>query len=79
MQYNLFDNKTLTKGHIINFEEDNSEINKEIKKEMDKLIQEGIDPGEINRISKYKLFLIYKTPEDLNDRLLELQNENLLF
>ena len=77
VQYNLFDNKTLNKEHIINFEEDNSEINKEIKREMDKLIQEGIDPGEINRISKYKLFLIYKTPEDLNDRLIELQNENV--
>ena len=45
-----------------------TDINKEIKADMDKLIKEGIDSSEINRINKYKLHLIYKTPDDLNDR-----------
>ena len=79
VQYNyLFENNNLNTGNIINFSEDNSDINKEIKADMDKLIKEGIDSSEINRINKYKLHLIYKTPDDLNDRLMEFQNENVL-
>lgn len=79
VQYNyLFENNNLNTGNIINFSEDNSDINKKIKADMDKLIKEGIDSSEINRINKYKLHLIYKTPDDLNDRLMEFQNENVL-
>ena len=50
---------------------------KNLKKAFEKLIDEGIDSNEINRITKYKMFLIYKTPQDLEDRLEELQNENI--
>ena len=79
VQYNyIFENNNLNTGNIINFSEDNSDINKELKADMDKLIKEGIDSSEINRINKYKLHLIYKTPDDLNDRLMEFQNENVL-
>ena len=79
VQYNyLFENNNLNTGNIINFSEDNSDINKKIKADMDKLIKEGINSSEINRINKYKLHLIYKTPDDLNDRLMEFQNENVL-
>ena len=79
VQYNyIFENNNLNTGNIINFSEDNSDINKELKADMDKLIKEGINSSEINRINKYKLHLIYKTPDDLNDRLMEFQNENVL-
>ena len=77
MQFNAFKSNELNNSnHIFNFE-DNIEVNKKLKTTFDKLIQEGISVSEINRISKYKLSLIYETPEDLNDRLIELQNENV--
>lgn len=63
-------------NHIFNFDE-SFETNKKVKKTFDKLIQDGITSNEINRISHYKLFLIYKTPDDLEDRLNELQNGNI--
>ena len=62
--------------HIFNFDE-SFETNKKMKKTFDKLIQDGINSNEINRISRYKLYLIYNTPDDLEDRLNELQNENI--
>ena len=63
---------------IINADENiNFEINKKLKSVFDKLIQDGLDQNEINRISKYKIVLIYNTPEELEDRLQELQNENI--
>ena len=62
--------------HIFNFDE-SFETNKKMKKTFDKLIQDGINSNEINRISRYKLYLIYNTPDDLEDRLSELQNENI--
>ena len=63
---------------IINVEENiNFELKKKSKNVFDKLIKDGIDNSEINRIIKYKLFLIYNTPEELEDRLQELQNENI--
>ena len=66
----------INSGHSTNLEE-SIEANIKLKSAYDKLINDGIDPSEINRISKYKLFLIYKTPEDLEDRLIEFQNENI--
>ena len=66
----------INSGHSMNLEE-SIEANIKLKSAYDKLINDGIDPSEINRISKYKLFLIYKTPEDLEDRLIEFQNENI--
>lgn len=66
----------INSGHSMNLEE-SIEANIKLKSAYDKLINDGIDPNEINRISKYKLFLIYKTPEDLEDRLIEFQNENI--
>ena len=66
----------INSGHSTNLEE-SIEANIKLKSAYDKLINDGIDPNEINRISKYKLFLIYKTPEDLEDRLIEFQNENI--
>jgi hypothetical protein len=66
----------INSGHSTNLEE-SIEANIKLKSAYDKLINDGIDPREINRISKYKLFLIYKTPEDLEDRLIEFQNENI--
>lgn len=66
----------INSGHSTNLEE-SIEADIKLKSAYDKLINDGIDPSEINRISKYKLFLIYKTPEDLEDRLIEFQNENI--
>ena len=66
----------LKNENIFNFEEQPFDNNKFITG-FEHLIKEGIDKNEINRVSKYKLFLIYKTPEDLQDRLVELQNENI--
>ena len=70
-------NEILAANNIFNFEDNNAEVDKKLKTTFNKLIQDGISVSEINRISKYKLFLIYKTPEDLEDRLIELQNENV--
>ena len=75
LQLNYMKTNDLKIENIINFEDD--EMDKKLKKDFDKLVQEGIDIDEINRISKYKMFLIYNTPEDLQDRLVELQNENV--
>ena len=63
-------------NQIFNFD-DGEETNKKIEKTFDKLIQDGITSNEINRISHYKLNLIYETPDDLEDRLNELQSENI--
>ena len=77
MQLYVFKSNDLNNSnHIFNFE-DSAEVNQKLKTTFDKLIQDGISVSEINRISKYKLSLIYETPEDLNDRLTELQNENV--
>ena len=73
---NLFNTNENHENHIFNFDE-SFETNKKVKKTFDKLIQDGITSNEINRISHYKLFLIYKTPDDLEDRLNELQNGNI--
>lgn len=73
---NLLNTNENHENHIYNFDE-SFETNKKVKKTFDKLIQDGITLNEINRISHYKLFLIYKTPDDLEDRLNELQNGNI--
>ena len=73
---NLLDANESHVNQIFNFDE-SCETNKKIKKTLDKLIQDGITPNEINRISHYKLFLIYKTPDELEERLNELQNGNI--
>ena len=73
---NLLNTNENPENHIFNFDE-SFETNKKVKKTFDKLIQDGITSNEINRISHYKLFLIYKTPDDLEDRLNELQNGNI--
>ena len=62
--------------NIFNFE-NNFEDSINLKPFYDKLIDDGINISEINRISKYKISLIYKTPQDLEDRLQELQTENI--
>ena len=77
LQFNNFKaNDILNTNPIFNFD-DNTEVDENLKNTFDKLIQDGIKASEINRISKYKLYLIYNTPEDLKDRMLELQNENV--
>ena len=63
-------------NNIINFEDDNK--SNETLQNLHKNIDEtGIDGYEISRINQYKLFLIYKTPEDFEDRLHEFENENI--
>ena len=73
---NLLNTNENNTNQIFNFDE-SFETNKKIKKTFDKLIQDGITSNEINRISHYKLYLIYQTPDELEDRLNELQNENI--
>ena len=53
----------INSGHSTNLEE-SIEANIKLKSAYDKLINDGIDPR-------------YKTPEDLEDRLIEFQNENI--
>ena len=71
-------NEANSNVQLINSEENvNLEVNKKFKNAFDKLIKDGVDEDEINRIYKYKLYLIYNTPEELEDRLQELENENV--
>ena len=69
-------NNNKNDNNIINFEEDNK--SNETLHNLNKNIDEtGIDGYEISRINQYKLFVIYKTPEDFEDRLREFENENM--
>lgn len=67
---------SLNQNHVINFEE-NVLSTKNIQKIQKNLNDESIDADEINRISQYKLYLIYNTPDDFYERLHELENENI--
>ena len=75
----LKDNFSVNKtenNNIINFQD--TQVNEILEKMYSKLNEGEIDGYEINRITQYKLFLIYETPEELLDRLTELENENLM-
>ena len=75
----LKDNSSVNKtenNNIINFQD--TQVNEILEKMHSNLNEGEIDGYEINRITQYKLFLIYKTPEELLDRLTELENENLM-
>jgi len=63
-------------NHIINFEENNIG-NKALQKIHKNIDDTGIDGYEINRITQYKLFLVYETPEEFEDRLNEIEFENI--
>lgn len=70
-----------TQNNIINHKGNYFDENLLNKKNLEKIYKnlgdEGIDEFEINRITQYKLFLIYSTPEEFEDRLRELENENI--
>ena len=79
IQIKLYNNHThkTANNNIINFEENNLD-NEVLQKIHKNLNESGIDVYEINRITEYKLFLIYQTPEEFLERLKELENENLM-
>jgi hypothetical protein len=72
---NLF-NVQNNSNRIINFEE-NFINNKNLEKIYKNLGDIDIDVHEINRITQYKLYLIYNTPEEFEDRLHDFENENI--
>ena len=86
-KYKIHRNSTLTKtknnnseysnGNSLNFEEINTS-NKTLQKLHQNLEKAGVDGYEINRITQYKLFLIYATPEEFEERLTEFENENII-
>lgn len=67
---------SLNQNHVLNFE-DNILSTKNLQKIQKNLNDDNIDADEINRVSKYKLFLIYNTPDEFYERLQELENENI--
>ena len=68
---------SLNQNHELNFEE-NVLSTKNLQKIQKNLNDDNIDADEINRVSQYKLFLIYNTPDEFYERLNELENENIL-
>ena len=67
---------SLIQNHVLNFEE-NILSGKNLQKIQKNLNDDNIDPDEINRVSQYKLYLIYNTPDEFYERLEELENENI--
>ena len=73
---NLFNVHNNNKRNI-RFDENNYLNNKNLEKIYQNLGDIDVDIEEINRITKYKLYLIYNTPEEFEDRLRQFENENI--
>ena len=67
---------SFTQNYAFNLEE-NVLSPKNLQKIQKNLNDDNIDDDEINRVSQYKLFLIYNTPDEFYERLEELENENI--